>query len=587
MSALPEGTAAPPPSADGERGDGALAARLRELSLVHELSTAVARAESLKDVYEITLDAVIEALAADRASLLLFDEAGVLRFCAWRGLSDEYRRAVEGHTPWTPEQVDATPTAVEDAFADESLAVFRDVFTREGIRALAFVPLAAEKRLLGKFVVYRDRPHVWSRDELRLAHTLGNHVAFAVERTWREEALREHAERLADSDRRKDEFLALLGHELRNPLAAVDSGLALLESGSLDDGGRERTHQMIRQQTTQLARLLDDLLDVTRISRGKIRLRKRRVDLGEVLERAVESARPQAEARRQRLAVDLGTGARLTVRGDAQRLEQVFVNLLSNAVRYTEPEGSIAVEAARRGGQVAVTVRDTGVGLSGEDFERIFEPFTQLRDQGDGGGGLGIGLTLVRDLVALHGGSVSAASEGPGRGSAFEVVLPLAVVGEEGAAAEEAAAAEAPTATASPAGLDVLVVDDNRDAADSLSMLLEIKGCRVATAYDGAEALAAAARQRPDAVVLDIAMPGMNGYEVAQRMRADADLAQARLIALTGFGHDEARRRVREAGIDHHLVKPVDLEHLMRLLGEVAGGAPAPGAPRGAAPAPR
>jgi CheY-like chemotaxis protein/two-component sensor histidine kinase len=323
---------------------------------------------------------------------------------------------------------------------------------------------------------------------------------------------------------------------------------------------------MLRQQTGQLTRLLDDLLDVTRISRGKIKLRKRRIDLVEVLERAVEASRPQLEARRQELAVDLGAGA-VTVRGDAQRLEQVFVNLLTNAVRYTEPGGSLAVELARRGGEVAVTVRDTGVGLSRGDLQRIFDPFTQLRDEADGGGGLGIGLTLVRDLVGLHGGTVSAASEGPGRGSAFEVVLPLAPAEEAGAAPE------APAATASPAGLEVLVVDDNRDAADTLSLLLEIKGCQVATAYDGAEALAAAARRKPAAVVLDIAMPGMNGYEVAERMRGEPELAAARLIALTGFGHDEARRRVREAGIDHHLVKPVDLDHLLRLLGEVASGA--------------
>jgi signal transduction histidine kinase/ActR/RegA family two-component response regulator len=570
VSTLPADPMSPPPagarSGDGGGDSGELAARLRELRLVHELSTAVARATNLREIYEITLDAVVEALSADRASLLLFDEAGVLRFCAWRGLSEEYRRAVEGHTPWTPDQVDATPIAVTDAYADESLAAFREVFEREGIRALAFVPLASERRLLGKFMVYRNRPHPWTAEELRLAHTLGNHVAFAVERTWREEALREHAERLAEADRRKDEFLALLGHELRNPLAAVDSGLALLEGGTLADDAVRRTYGMMRQQTGQLTRLLDDLLDVTRITRGKIRLRKRRVDLVEILQRAVESARPQAEARRQTLTLELPAEP-VVVRGDAQRLEQVFVNLLGNAVRYTDPGGSVAVETARREGEVAVTVRDSGVGLAGEDFERIFEPFTQLRDEGDGGGGLGIGLTLVRDLVGLHGGRVSAASEGPGRGSAFEVVLPVAA-----AADEEGAAAEPPAPAASPVGLDVLVVDDNRDAADSLSLLLEIKGCRVATAYDGVEALAAAARQKPAAVVLDIAMPGMNGYEVAQRMRSEPELAKARLIALTGFGHDEARRRVREAGIDDHLVKPVDLDHLLRLLSEVASG---------------
>jgi signal transduction histidine kinase/CheY-like chemotaxis protein len=465
---------------------------------------------------------------------------------------------------------------LENVLEDESLAAFREVFEREGVGALAFVPLASERRLLGKFMVYRNRPHAWHEDELRLAHTLGNHVAFAVERTRREEALRENAARLAESDRRKDQFLALLGHELRNPLAAVDTGLALIESGTLDPPGRARTHQMMRQQTAQLTRLLDDLLDVTRISRGKIKLRERSVDVVEVIERAVEAARPQLEARRQDLAVDLGTGPAV-VRGDDQRLEQVFVNLLTNAVRYTEPGGSLAIAVARRGGEVAVSVRDSGVGLAAADLERVFEPFTQLLEDGEGGGGLGIGLTLVRDLVARHGGRVSAASEGPGRGSVFEVVLPLA------AAVEEGAPAEAPAATASPAGLEVLVVDDNRDAADSLSLLLEIKGCRVATAYDGVEALSAAARQKPAAVVLDIAMPGMNGYEVAERMRGEPELAAARLIALTGFGHDEARRRAREAGIDHHLVKPVDLDHLMRLLGEVASGVAAGGAAAGGA----
>ncbi|HUO86776.1 MAG TPA: ATP-binding protein [Thermoanaerobaculia bacterium] len=566
----PPGATKPTGDSTGEVAAARLAARLRDLARVHELSTAVARAGGLPEVYEIALDAVIDALAADRASLLLFDPAGVLRFCAWRGLSEEYRQAVEGHTPWGPDDVDATPIAVDDALADESLAALRPALEREGIRALAFVPLASEERLLGKFMVYRSRPHEWSSDELRLAHTLGNHVAFAVERARRDEALREHAARLAESDQHKDEFLALLGHELRNPVAAFNSGLALIESGTLDEADRRRVHQMMRQQTTQLTRLLDDLLDVTRIARGKVRLQKQRIDMAAVVEGAVESARPLIESHGHRLTTELGSRT-LAVDGDAQRLEQVFVNLLANAVRYTDPGGSLAVEAVRRDGEVAVTVRDSGAGLSADDFERIFEPFTQLSEGAEGGGGLGLGLTLVRDLVALHGGRVSAASEGPGRGSAFEVVLPLA---GEGAAGEEAASGEEASPVASPAGLEVLVVDDNRDAADSLSMLLEIKGCRVATAYDGVEALEMAARQRPAAVVLDIAMPGMNGYDVALRMRSDPQLAAVRIIALTGFGHDEARRRVRQAGIDEHLVKPVDLDHLMRLLGEVAAAAP-------------
>ena len=366
---------------------------------------------------------------------------------------------------------------------------------------------------------------------------------------------------LRDADRRKDAFLAVLGHELRNPLAPIRNAVEALRAVRLADPAAVRQRDVIDRQVRHLARLVDDLLDVSRITHGKVRVRPVPLDLRAAVGQGVETARPQVDARRHKLAVVLPADP-VPVDGDADRLAQVVANLLNNAAKYTPDGGDVTVTVAAADGWAEVRVRDTGAGFAPDQLESVFVPFAQLTHSLERShGGLGVGLALVRTLVELHGGTVAAASDGPGRGAAFVVRLPLTA-----APLPPAAPPPGPDARA---GRRVLVVDDNADAADSLSFLLEMFGHQVRTAHDGPAGLAAAAEFRPDVVFLDLGMPGMDGYQVAARLRGDPALSGVTLVALTGWGHDDDRRRTREAGFDHHLVKPVDADELRQLL---AGG---------------
>ncbi len=387
-------------------------------------------------------------------------------------------------------------------------------------------------------------------------------------------------ERLREADRRKNEFLATLSHELRNPLAAIANAVRYVEVATDDQAGREQARGIAARQLEHLTRLIDDLLDVSRITTGHIALRTERVGLGEVVERALETVGALAEARGQRLTVriDEPTPA---VEGDPVRLAQVVANLVGNAVKYGGEGGEIEIAAGRsaaEGGPCAfVAVRDRGIGIEAEMLPRVFDLFSQAphaRDERDAS--LGVGLALVRELVALHGGSVQASSAGPGAGAEFVVRLPLAA-GEAAEAvqvtAPRLAGAAAPTAAAHPRR--VLLVDDNRDAAESLAQILRLFGHETRQAYNGREALAAARSQRPDLVLLDIGMPDLSGYEVARLMRAEPSLAGTTLVALTGYGAEEDRRRSLAAGFDDHLVKPIDFEDLERILAAPGECAPA------------
>ncbi len=372
--------------------------------------------------------------------------------------------------------------------------------------------------------------------------------------------LRRRAEELAQADRRKDEFLAMLSHELRNPLAPISNAVHLLREV---DGGPAlaRSRDVIDRQVTHLARLVDDLLDVSRITRGKVALRREPVALAAVLARAVETARPLIDARGHTLTLDAGTDLPW-LDADPTRLEQVVANLLNNAAKYTDEGGHITVRAAREGGEAVVRVRDTGAGIPGDVLPHVFDLFRQAdRTLDRSQGGLGVGLTLVLQLVELHGGRVEAHSEGPGRGSEFVVRLPLPA--ELPPVAPSAAAAAAPAAAAARR---VLVVDDNADAAETLAALLQVRGYEVRVAGDGPAALAAAPQFRPEVVFLDIGLPGMDGYAVARSLRAAPGGAALRLVALTGYGQEDDRRRSAEAGFDEHLVKPVAPEVLLRSL---------------------
>jgi CheY-like chemotaxis protein len=374
--------------------------------------------------------------------------------------------------------------------------------------------------------------------------------------------LRERNEELAEADRHKDEFMAMLAHELRNPLAAIANAGEVLRRHTEDSVSEDicgRVARIIQNQSTHFKVLLDDLLDVARVTRGKIMLDRKVVMLCEILRQAAETHRGLMEERGHRLSLALPEQP-IYIEADFTRCVQIVGNLLHNAAKFTPPGGIIEVEIARESDEAVIRVRDNGAGISPELLARIFDPFTQEdRTLARSTGGLGIGLALVRRLAEMHGGRVEAASVGPGQGSEFTVRLPAAPEPPAAAHAHPAAEGQA------PACRRVLIVDDNADYADSLGALLEFEGYQVTVLYDGQAALRCATELRPDAVLLDIGMPCMNGYEVARRLRDEMGRAVC-LMAISGYGAEEDRRRSREAGFDHHLVKPVDVEVLRKLL---------------------
>lgn len=370
--------------------------------------------------------------------------------------------------------------------------------------------------------------------------------------------IEEQAERLADESRRKDEFLAMLSHELRNPLASIVNATQLLRLQQDRNPIQTQAHGIINRQVAQLAHLVDDLLEVSRISTGRIRLNAEHVDLRSIIQRALETTQPQVSRKGQSLAQSLPDDP-LWVMGDPMRLEQVVVNLLNNAVKYTDRGGDILVALHREGNDAILRVRDTGVGIAPDMLPRIFDLFTQAdRSLDRAQGGLGIGLSLVQSLVSLHGGRVAARST-LGKGSEFIVTLPILPPQDSQTAVT---LTEAPPAHA----LKVLVVDDNIDAAQSVAMLLQALGHDARLAHDGVQAMKAALEYRPDVVLLDIGLPLVDGFAVAKRLRQEPALGDVVLVALTGYGQESDRQQSREAGFDHHLVKPVDFAKIESIL---------------------
>jgi PAS domain S-box-containing protein len=401
---------------------------------------------------------------------------------------------------------------------------------------------------------------------LALRDAAGQVIALATvsqdvtERRRLEDDLRKLAADLSEADRKKDEFLATLAHELRNPLAPIRNALQVLRL-SPDRGAQEQARSMMGRQLEQMVRLVDDLLDLTRISQGKLELRRERVPLAAVVGSAVETSRPLIDHLGHELTVTLPDEPVL-VDADRTRLAQVFSNLLNNSAKYMDRGGHIRLTAVREGGDVLVSVKDTGIGIAAEQLPHIFQMFSQVEGSlGRSQGGLGIGLTLVKRLVEMHGGGIEARSEGPGRGSEFVVRLPAAAgaPGPQGAGGNGEAAAP-------KSSLRILIVDDNRDSADSLVMLLRLMGNDTRTAYDGQQGVDVAGEFRPDVALLDIGLPKLDGYEACRRIRAEPWGKGVVLVAVTGWGQDEDRRRSHEAGFNYHMVKPVDPDELMKLL---------------------
>ena len=452
--------------------------------------------------------------------------------------------------------------AVESAADDPR--VNTDHLREHGILSVLVAPLIIRNEPFGVvFFNYQRATHSFTGAECNFARQLAATASVALENARLFIELQQSAAALRAADARKDVFLATLAHELRNPLAPIRTAAHLLQSATLSSDALAFSRGVITRQVAQMAHLLDDLLDIARVTRGALALKMQAVDLKTIVDTAVESARPQIDAKDHALEMQLPSEP-VALQADPIRLTQILTNLLTNAAKYTPPHGQIVLGARVEPQWLTLFVRDTGIGIGATMLCEVFTMFVQANEPAHStDGGLGIGLALVKGLVELHGGSIEARSEGPGRGSEFIVSLPrtgniLAPSVQEPAAADRG--------TSMPRR--ILIADDNRDGVESLSMLLQLSGHEVFVAYCGVDALESCERLRPDVAVLDIGMGDINGYEVAKRIRAQPWGATIRLIAMTGWGREDDKRAALEAGIDHHLTKPVDLPQLERLVGE-------------------
>jgi len=460
------------------------------------------------------------------------------------------RAVAEGRALWTSDILEEPSVVLT--------ADFRRGLAGAGHHAVLAVPLQVKGEVIGAISTAHREIRTFSQGEIDLLQAFADQAALAMRNVQlfaREQTARAEAEA---ASRAKDQFLALLAHELRNPLAPIVSAAALLRRPGAPPAVVEQSAGIVERQAKNLARLLDDLLDVSRITRGRIELRLQTLSIADAVTSALEATRPLVDERHQTVSVTLPP-VPLNVQADPARLEQIIVNVLNNASRYTAPGGRISVIAAEEGSEAVLRIRDTGIGIAADVLPRIFDLFVQ-GDQSlaHTSGGLGIGLTLVHRLVALHRGRVSAHSEGLGRGSEFTIALPLS---------PQPAAGGTPVASLPERGpaAAVLLIEDNTDARQSLRSLLEHEGHRVEEAADGAGGLARAETTRPDIVLVDIGLPGMDGYEVARRIRSQRGAAPI-LVAITGYGQADDRRRSLEAGFDAHLTKPVSADHLTHVL---------------------
>ena len=667
----------------------------RGLDVCLWLTESISRTRTVDEMYETALEALARGLDVRRSSILLVDADGVMRVKAWRGLSAEYRAAIDGHPSWRPEADDRAPIVVADTDAEASLAGYRTTLAAERIRALAFIPLVSAGRVIGRFMLYYDRPYSPDDAELRLASCIGAQMAFAMERRralhaaeqseerlrfalqaahmgawewnlstnvvqWSDNLERIHGrspgsfdgrwstfereihpedrdrvlasaqrairegipyeieyrivtpagevrwlegkgrvqydaggrpERMSgvcvnitrrkqaeidrlqgarEASRTKDEFLAVLSHELRTPLNAILGWAQLLESGTLDEGRQGQAIAVIGRNARLQAQLIEQILDVSRIITGKLKIEREPCRLSQLVENAVKAIEPAAADKPLTLTLEIEAELPPVI-GDATRLQQVFGNILSNALKFTPPGGRIAVWCGRDANGIAVEIADSGAGISPEFLPFIFERFRQA----DGTptrqhGGLGLGLAITRHLVELHGGTIRATSDGTGRGATMRITLP--------SSAADAARGSAPAAelshAAGLAGARVLVVDDEPDARQLLSAIFGRHGAVIAEAASADDAIDALDRTAVDLLVADIGMPYVDGYELIRRVRAGDHRVAA--IAVTAHARPEDRTRALEAGYDAYVAKPFDAAALIRLSAALRRDRPGP-----------
>ena len=551
-----------------KRVEATLAADLRDTRLLRELGAQLVGNDPRR-LYENILAAAVSIAHADAGTIQLLDEkTRVLTFAATHGVEPALRAQFE-----TVDASSGSPCGAALASGERCFMIFDDPAQADpdgssrthlegGLRSAQSTPLVSRSgRVLGMFSTHWKTRRQLEERELRFLDLLARQAADLIERTQGENELRLREQQLRESDRHKDEFIAVLAHELRNPLVPIRNGIELLKNARKRPEMIDSVRPMMERQITHMVRLIDDLLDVARISAGKIELQREPVVLSTIIASALETTRNGIEAARLELIVDVPEpGILLNV--DATRLAQVIANILQNAAKFTPAGGRVRLTAERNPqdrSTIVIRIADTGIGIGPNQLPRVFDLFAQagIRVHGHQGG-LGIGLAIARRLTEMHGGSIVARSEGENRGSEFIITLPATI---------ETLPAEPPRDEVEPslAGLDILIVDDNPDAADSMALLVQLEGAQTRTVYSGAAALAAIDEQQPDVALLDIGMPGMNGYEVCKRVRAKHGSAVA-MIAVSGWGQDGDKELAMNAGFNAHLTKPADPDDLQRTI---------------------
>ena len=534
----------------------------KQQKVLFELVATVNRTSSLPEVCDAGLDAIFQCQNADRASILLCDSEGVMHFMTWRGLSEDYRRAADGHSPWEKDEPSPQPIFINDvrqAKMDEHL---QSVIEREGIGALAFIPITYENHLLGKFMIYFNAPHDFTDYEIRPAQTIASQIAFAIERQHVLQKLKQAHDEALVASRAKDDFLATLSHELRTPLNPILL-IASDAEHNQDLSPRTRTDfNTIRKNIELEARLIDDLLDLTRITRGKIILDKKYLDVHQILEDAIAHVIDEMNQKQISLKIDL-KAEQHNVFADDVRLQQIFWNLLKNAAKFTPNGGQITVETAASENKLAVKITDTGIGMTADEVSCIFTAFSQGDHAGDNNGhrfgGLGLGLAISQKLAEFHSGKILAASEGRDKGSTFTVELPLAQPAEK---REDEFVSPPDLSSDFPAktnGIRVLIVEDHEPTRTALTQLLMRRSYKVVAAGSIAEARIVATAQSFNLVVSDIGLPDGNGYDLMAELQKNGAVKG---IALTGYGTEQDVARSRKAGFVAHLTKPISIQSL-------------------------
>ncbi len=545
-----------------------LEAELADAQLLHGVSAALVNEGVVGEFYQKLVDAAALVMRSDFATMQRYDPGhDALAIIAHRNLNDEALKFWEWVPPLRPtscgmalhrgERVIISDYDSWDyAAGSEDQAAFR----AGGIRAAQSTPLLSRSgKLVGMISTHWKRVHQPSERDLRLLDIIARQAADLIERSAAAEALQEQAERLQEADRRKDAFLATLAHELRNPLAPIQTGLALLKLDKPEH--TPRVLSMMERQLAHMVRLVDELLDVSRVSRGLVTLRRQRTKLNEIIESAVETSRPLLEAARHQLTVSLPDNA-IWLDADATRVAQILSNLLNNAAKYTPEGGKIKFAAESVDGEVRIRVADNGIGIPPHMLEKVFDLFTRVDEAIERSqSGLGVGLSLARQLAELHGGSIAAESTGQGRGSMFTLRLPAGEAPSDALVLDQDGGSVAHSDR-----VRVLIVDDNADAAQTLSLVLSGLGHATRAICESPKALSAALDFQPDVVLLDLGMPELNGFDLAGQFRKEPVLAGVTLVAISGWGTEEDRMRSRDAGIDHHLTKPVSLEDVQSLL---------------------